>query len=120
MYSRVLFSKLGLKIFISPVEVKIVPIYVGGRWGHFPKDGEAAFPLCDTYSEWVDFTLPKQSWLIWNESEITSFITMINNNYVEYGVLFRKLLKLKIGVKFNAKVNTKNSKSKTVLNQSIN
>ena len=39
------FSKFGLKIFIWWVEVKIVPIYVGGQWGHFTEDGEGPPPL---------------------------------------------------------------------------
>ena len=36
--------KIGLKIFISLVEVKKVPINVGGRRGHMPEGGETAFP----------------------------------------------------------------------------
>ena len=38
------FSKFDLKIFFWPVEAKQLLIYVGGQWGNFPKDSEAAFP----------------------------------------------------------------------------
>ena len=44
MYSRAPLSKFGPKIFISLVEVKIVPIYVGVPWGSLPENGEAPPP----------------------------------------------------------------------------
>ena len=38
------FLKYGLKIFISRIEVKKMPIYVGGRWGHLPEKLSLFFP----------------------------------------------------------------------------
>ena len=38
--------KYGLKIYISQVEVRKVPIYVGGYWGSFAEKFAFSDPLC--------------------------------------------------------------------------
>ena len=56
--SRALFSRK----FIFPIEVKQVPIYVGGRWGYLPEKLSLLPPWCDLNTRILPVPNP-QPWL---------------------------------------------------------